>query len=111
MPAVTPAVRAFSTFSLSDSSFTLLLTVSKLRVNWWVSWVGAVAGSGSQHSMCRQNRALQSAESNRLNFGLMRPERNGQLKTCLKKDFPGSPLFKTPHFHCRKSGFHPWLGN
>ena len=47
MPAVTPAVRAFSTFSLSDSSFTLLLTVSKLRVNWWVSWVGAVAGTRS----------------------------------------------------------------
>lgn len=47
MPAATPAVGTFGTFSLSDSSFTLLLTVSKLRVNWWVSWVGAVAGSGS----------------------------------------------------------------
>ena len=27
------------------------------------------------------------------------------------RDFPGSPLVKTPHFHCGGHGFHPWLGN
>ena len=37
------------------------------------------------------------------------------LQTLLQKlffrDFPGSPLVKTPHFHCGGHGFHPWLGN
>ena len=26
-------------------------------------------------------------------------------------DFPGSPVVKTPSFHCRGYGFDPWLGN
>ena len=26
-------------------------------------------------------------------------------------DFPGGPVIKTPHFHCRGPGFHPWSGN
>ena len=25
-------------------------------------------------------------------------------------DFPGSPVVKTPHFHCREHGFDPWSG-
>ena len=25
-------------------------------------------------------------------------------------DFPGGPVVKTPHFHCRGFGFHPWSG-
>ena len=31
-------------------------------------------------------------------------------KKGLHWDFPGSPVVKTPCFHCRKHGFHPWLG-
>ena len=27
------------------------------------------------------------------------------------RDFPGSPMFKTSHFHCRRWGFHPWWVN
>ena len=26
-------------------------------------------------------------------------------------DFPGSPMVKTLHFHCRGQRFSPWLGN
>ena len=26
-------------------------------------------------------------------------------------DFPGRPVVKTPHFHCRGCGFNPWSGN
>ena len=29
----------------------------------------------------------------------------------LLKDFPGGPVFRTPHFHCRWHGFNPCLGN
>ena len=28
-----------------------------------------------------------------------------------KKDFPGGPVVKTPHFQCRGQVFDPWLGN
>ena len=29
-----------------------------------------------------------------------------------QRDFPGSPVGnKTPCFHCRRHGFHPWSGN
>ena len=27
------------------------------------------------------------------------------------RDFPGGPVVKTPHFHCRGCRFHPWSGN
>ena len=27
------------------------------------------------------------------------------------EDFPGSPVVKTPPFHCRGHGFDPWSGN
>ena len=27
------------------------------------------------------------------------------------RDFPGSPVLRTSHFHCRRHGFDPWLGN
>ena len=26
-------------------------------------------------------------------------------------DFPGSPVVRTSHFHCRGPGFDPWSGN
>ena len=26
------------------------------------------------------------------------------------RDFPGSPVVKTTHFHCRGREFHLWLG-
>ena len=29
----------------------------------------------------------------------------------VKEDFPGGPVVKTLHFHCRGHGFHPWLRN
>ena len=27
------------------------------------------------------------------------------------RDFPGGPVVKTLHFHCRGYGFDPWSGN
>ena len=27
------------------------------------------------------------------------------------QDFPGGPVVKTPHFHCRGHGFNPWQGS
>ena len=27
------------------------------------------------------------------------------------RDFPGGPVVKTPCFHCRGNGLHPWSGN
>ena len=27
-----------------------------------------------------------------------------------QRDFPGGPMFKTPHIHCRMPRFNPWLG-
>ena len=29
----------------------------------------------------------------------------------LMRDFPGSPVDKTVHFHCKGPGFDPWSGN
>ena len=29
----------------------------------------------------------------------------------LKRDFPGSPVVKTPSLHCRGHRFDPWSGN
>ena len=34
-----------------------------------------------------------------------------KVKQTLTGDFPGSPVVKTPRFHCREHGFDPWLGN
>ena len=28
-----------------------------------------------------------------------------------KKDYPGGPVAKTPHFQCRRLGFSLWPGN
>ena len=30
---------------------------------------------------------------------------------CLPRDFPGGPVVRTPCFHCRGHGFHPWSGS
>ena len=41
-------------------------------------------------------------------------ERECQSKVILKglaRDFPGSPVVKTLHFHCRGHRFDPWLGS
>ena len=29
----------------------------------------------------------------------------------LNRDFPGGPVVKTLHFHCREHGLDSWLGN
>ena len=28
-----------------------------------------------------------------------------------EREFPGGPMVRTPHFHCRGHGFNPWLQN
>ena len=35
----------------------------------------------------------------------------GRCRTKKRRDFPGGPVVKTPHFHCRGRGFDPWLEN
>lgn len=32
-------------------------------------------------------------------------------KMSLTGKFPGHPADQTPHFHCRRQGFDPWLGS
>ena len=34
-----------------------------------------------------------------------------QSKRGTLQDFPGTPVVKTPCFHCRGLGLHPWSGN
>lgn len=31
------------------------------------------------------------------------------IEKCIK-DFPGDPVVKTAHFHCREHKFYPWWG-
>ena len=33
------------------------------------------------------------------------------VKKVKRRDFPGGPVVKTPHFHCRGRVFEPWSGN
>ena len=33
------------------------------------------------------------------------------FRTIGVRDFPGSPVVKTPCFHCRGRRFDPWVGN
>ena len=33
------------------------------------------------------------------------------IKRVEYRDFPGGPMVRTPCFHCRGQGFHPWWGN
>ena len=42
----------------------------------------------------------------------MCPTNTLQFKNILKisEDFPGGPVVKTLHFHCRGRGFDPWSG-
>ena len=37
--------------------------------------------------------------------------RSPTLQEDKEEDFSGSPVVKTPHFHCRGRGFDPWSGN
>ena len=32
------------------------------------------------------------------------------FQKCEPEDFPGGPVVRTLHFHCREPGFDPWLG-
>ena len=29
----------------------------------------------------------------------------------INREFPGGPVVRTPHFHCRRHGLDSWLGN
>ena len=37
--------------------------------------------------------------------------RTGEASRMISRDFPGSPVVKTLHFHCRGRRFNPWSGN
>ena len=34
-----------------------------------------------------------------------------QIQKRMRGDFPGGPVVKTLHFHCRGLGFDPWSGS
>ena len=38
-------------------------------------------------------------------------KRNFQFKISPGWEFPGSPVVRTPRFHCWGPGFDPWSGN
>ena len=46
-----------------------------------------------------------------LNFMIKKQQKKPQLRTFYLGEFPGSPVVRTPHSHCRGPGFDPWLGN
>ena len=33
------------------------------------------------------------------------------LEKYFSRDFPGGPVVRAAHFHCRRHGFDPWSGN
>ena len=41
----------------------------------------------------------------------VRNEGRHLVKVVYSWEFPGSPVLKAPHFHCRGHGFDPWSGN
>ena len=36
---------------------------------------------------------------------------NKYLNKIMMQEFPGGPVVRMPHFHCRWHGFDPWSGN
>ena len=43
---------------------------------------------------------------------MMETEEEGiDFKELAKREFPGSPVVRTPHFHCQGPWFDIWLGN
>ena len=44
-------------------------------------------------------------------LGWKQGQGNGAFKKESGREFPGGPVVKTPHFHCRAHGLDPWWGN
>ena len=42
---------------------------------------------------------------------LVKSEKNINIKKKRRGEFSGSPVVRTPRFHCRRPRFNPWLGN
>ena len=42
---------------------------------------------------------------------IRKKNKNTNSKRYVHGDFPGGPVVRTAHFHCRGYGFDPWLGN
>ena len=55
----------------------------------------------------KQTAQMSYKESNRSNWIHLKAPNS---KTFFR-DFPGGPVVKTLHFHCRGHGFDAWLGN
>ena len=39
-----------------------------------------------------------------------RISKNSKHLKITTEGFPGNPVVKNPHSHCRRQRFHPWLG-
>ena len=46
-----------------------------------------------------------------LSFSSLKEGEEDKDKKGIPRDFPGSPMVKTPCFHCREPEFDTWSGN
>ena len=72
----------------------------------WQPWLGKKeVGWEKDGESCNQGDTARQGENKHL---------KQSLGNCLQEDrswaFPGGPVVRTPHFHCRGHGFNPWLG-
>ena len=86
------------TWQLELTAETLLPTISTRTPEEAEGWVLPSLFPSSSLSITQKEFVL-GVESTEMN------------KTCLLWHFPGSPVAKTPHSHCRGPGFDPWSRN
>ena len=62
------------------------------------------------YSLLKHIRIFSYLWNNKLWESIINKSQKSNFKTNTG-DFPGSPVVKTLHFHCRGHGFDPWWGN
>ena len=96
------------------SFFTAKETINRMK-RQTTEWEKVFVNHSSDKALISKiNKELSQLNSQKKSKYLTEKWAKDRIHTSSKKthrEFPGGPLVRTLHFHCREHGFSPWSGN
>ena len=82
---------------------------TQIEMNTRTEMKNTLEGINSRKTEAKEG--ISDLEDRMVEISVVKQKKEERMKRNEDRNFPGSPVLKTPHFHCKWQRFNPCLGN